>query len=99
MVDTSPLPGLAYANGALAYTNIFAASSLHRFRARRGAALLAYANLLILWVGHFVCALFETVVASQVSRPVGEKESRIYPGGPRQSGCRWKQDGPAWGWT
>jgi hypothetical protein len=48
--DTSPLPGLAYANGAVAYANVFATSSLRGFRARRGAVRLAYANLLILWV-------------------------------------------------
>ena len=53
--------------------NVFAASSLRGFCARRIAAWFAYANLLILWDVHFVCALFETVVASQVSPPVGEQ--------------------------
>jgi hypothetical protein len=52
-----------------------------------GRARLAYAKVLILWC-HFVRAPFATVVASELSRPVGDKESRILPGGPRQSGCR-----------
>ena len=34
---------------------------------------LAHANVLILWDGYLVCALFESVVASQLSPPVGEQ--------------------------
>ena len=45
--DTSPLGGLASANAALAYANIFAASDLRPFRGLRAAVPFAYANLLI----------------------------------------------------
>lgn len=49
--DTSPLRGLASANAAFAYANVFVPSSLRRFPARPVPAPLAYANVLILWDG------------------------------------------------
>jgi len=33
--DTSPLGGLAYANGALAYANVFRLNEMRRFSGRR----------------------------------------------------------------
>jgi len=90
---------LAHANAAFANANVFAVSRLRGFRARRSAAWFAYANLLILWDVHFVCALFETVVASQVSPPVGEQGKQDFTWRPSAERLPVKQDGPAWGRT
>ena len=49
--DTSPLPGLAYANAAASGVNAFVPSGLQRFPAGRVPGPLAYANVLILWDG------------------------------------------------
>ena len=75
--DTSPLRGLLYANAPFASANVFVRSGLHCFCSQRAASRFAYANLLILWDGHFVCTLFKTVVASQLSATLQALASRV----------------------
>jgi hypothetical protein len=71
--DTSPLRGLAYANAAFAYANVFASNWLQRKQRRPAAAPFANANVLILWGWADFCAIFEIGVVSQVSPPAGEE--------------------------
>jgi hypothetical protein len=77
MGDTSPLTGLAYANGALAYANVFAANWLQRKMARFALAAFVGVNGLI----SDFCQLAETVVASEMSLPVGGSGNRTLLGG------------------
>jgi hypothetical protein len=71
--DTSPLRGLAYGNSPFAYANVFAASSLRCFCAQRGGIPVRVCEPVDSVGCQVVCALFETVVASQLSPPVGEQ--------------------------